>query len=209
MKPSILLIAALSTACLALSAQDRKSVPQASASPTPKAKPRIQFDTSYGSFVVELEPDLAPATAANFLRYVKEGHYKGTIFHRVIPGFMVQCGGHLEDLSEKPNHDPIRNEAESSSKGGLLNTRGTLAMARTGEPHSATAQFFINTVDNTFLDFRATTTEGWGYCTFGRVVSGMDTVDKIEKVRTVWKRGMQNVPEYAVRIKGAAVLPAK
>lgn len=208
MKPVLPLLLALS-ACLALTAQDRKSMPQPSASPAPKAKPQVQFETSYGSFVVELEPDLAPATVANFLRYVKEGHYKGTIFHRVIPGFMVQCGGHLEDLSEKPNHEPIRNEAESSSKGGLLNTRGTLAMARTGEPHSATAQFFINTVDNTFLNFRAATTEGWGYCTFGRVISGMETVDKIEKVRTVWKRGMQNVPEYPVRIKSAAVLPAR
>ncbi len=190
-----------------LQAQDKKPAP--AAAPAPKAKPRVQLETSFGPIVLELEPDLAPATVANFLRYVKEGHYKGTTFHRVIPGFMIQGGGHLEDLSEKPGHEGIRNEAEATFKGGLRNVRGTVAMARTGDPHSATAQFFINTVDNAFLDFRAANPEGWGYCTFGRVVSGMETVDKIEKVRTTWKRGMQNVPEYAVKITGAAVLPAK
>jgi cyclophilin family peptidyl-prolyl cis-trans isomerase len=207
MKLSLPLTLALSAACLALPAQDKKAVPQPNAAPAPKAKPRVQFETNFGPFVVELEPDLAPATVANFLRYVSEGHFKGTIFHRVIPGFMIQGGGHLEDLSEKPARPPIRNEAESSFKGGLRNTPGTLAMARTGDPHSAAAQFFINTVDNAFLDFRAANAEGWGYCTFGRVVSGMETIGKIEKVRTVWKRGMQNVPEYAVKITGAAVLP--
>jgi cyclophilin family peptidyl-prolyl cis-trans isomerase len=209
MKSSLPLILALSAAGLALTAQDRKALAAPTSAPAPKAKPRVQFETNYGPFVVELEPDLAPATVANFLRYVKEGHYKGTTFHRVIPGFMIQGGGHLEDLSEKPGHAAIRNEAESSFKGGLKNTRGTLAMARTGEPHSATAQWFINTVDNAFLDFRSADAEGWGYCAFGRVVSGMETVDKIEKVRTVWKRGMQNVPEFPVRITGAAVLPSK
>jgi cyclophilin family peptidyl-prolyl cis-trans isomerase len=209
MKPYLPLFLALAAAGLALTAQDKKAAPQPSAAPAPKAKPQVQFETNYGAFVLELESDLAPATVANFLRNVKAGHYQGTTFHRVIPGFMIQGGGHLEDLSEKPIKDSIRNEAESTFKGGLKNTRGTVAMARTGEPHSAMAQFFVNTVDNAFLDFKATTPEGWGYCTFGRVVSGMETVDKIEKVRTGWKRGMQNVPEYAVKITGAAVLPAK
>ena len=209
MTPSLPLFLALAAAGLALPAQDRKAPPSPTAAPTPRAKPQVQFETNYGPFVVELEPDLAPATVANFLRYVKEGHFKGTTFHRVIPGFMVQGGGHLEDLTEKPTHAAIRNEAESSFKGGLRNTRGVVTMARTNEPHSATAQFFINTVDNAYLDFRAANDEGFGYCAFGRVVSGMETVDKIEKVRTVWKRGMQNVPEYPVRITGAAVLPAR
>lgn len=208
MKPALPLLLAFA-ACLSLSAQDKKAAPYPVAAPAPKAKPQVQFETNYGPFVVELEPDLAPATVANFLRYVKEGHFKGTIFHRVIPGFMIQGGGHLEDLSEKPGRAPVRNEADSSFKGGLKNTRGVLTMARTGEPHSATAQFFINTVDNPYLDFKSADTEGWGYCAFGRVVSGMETVDKIEKVRTGWKRGMQNVPEYAVKITGAAVLTGK
>lgn len=208
MKPFLPLTLALAAACLALPAQDRKTQPQPSSAPAPKAKPQVQVDTNYGPFVIELEPDLAPATVANFLRYVKEGHYKGTIFHRVIPGFMVQGGGHLEDMSEKPGRAPVRNEAESTFKGGLKNTKGTVAMARTGDPHSATSQFFVNTVDNAYLDFKSADAEGWGYCTFGRVVSGMDTIDKIEKVRTVWRRGMQNVPEYPVKIKGAAVLSA-
>lgn len=204
----ILLTLTLLAACPALPAQDRKAQPQPAAAPAPRAKPRVQIDTNYGPFVLELEPDLAPATVANFLRYVKDGHYRGTTFHRVIPGFMVQGGGHLEDLTEKDTRPGIRNEAESTFKGGLKNTRGTVAMARTGDPHSAASQFFVNMVDNAYLDFRSADAEGWGYCTFGRVVSGMDTLEKIEKVRTVWRRGMQNVPEFPVRIKEAAVLPA-
>jgi len=176
---------------------------------TPQAKPRVKFTTSYGPIVVELEPFLAPATVANFLRYVKEGHYAGTIFHRVIPGFMIQGGGHLEDLREKPTHEPIQNEAPATFKGGLKNTKGTIAMARTGDPHSATAQFFINTADNPALDFRAMNEAGYGYCAFGRVVEGMEVVTKIEKVHTVWRMGMQDVPEYALRIKAAEVLPEK
>ena len=202
---------ALLGASLPLAAQNIRTGPQPASAPapTPKAKPRVQLDTNFGAIVVELESDLAPATVANFLRYVKSGHYAGTTFHRVIPGFMIQGGGHLEDLSEKASQAPVRNEAPSTFNGGLKNTRGTLAMARTGEPHSATAQFFINTVDNAFLDHKDTTTEGYGYCAFGRVVSGMDVVDKISQVRTVWRKGMQSVPEFPVRIKAAALLETR
>jgi cyclophilin family peptidyl-prolyl cis-trans isomerase len=170
-------------------------------------KPKVQIDTSYGPFVVELEPELAPKTVANFLRYVQEGFYTDTIFHRVIQGFMVQGGGLLKDLSAKPTHEPIFNEARSTFAAGLKNTRGAVAMARTDAPHSATAQFFINTVDNAALDPKGETDPGYGYCVFGRVISGMATVDKIEKVHTVWFHGMPNVPEYPVRIKSAQLMP--
>jgi cyclophilin family peptidyl-prolyl cis-trans isomerase len=173
----------------------------------PAAKPKVQIDTSYGPIVVELEPALAPKTVANFLRYVKEGFYTDTIFHRVIPGFMVQGGGLLKDLKEKPTHEPVFNEARITFAAGLKNTRGTLAMARTEAPHSASAQFFINTADNAALDPHDDTDAGFGYCVFGRVVSGMEAVDKIEKVHTIWFHGMPNVPEYPVRIKSAQQLP--
>jgi cyclophilin family peptidyl-prolyl cis-trans isomerase len=171
-------------------------------------KPRVQIDTSYGPFVVELEPGPAPLTVANFLRYVQEGHYSDTIFHRVIEGFMVQGGGLQKDLVEKPCHEPILNEAKAAFAAGLKNTRGAVAMARTDNPNSATAQFFVNTGDNPALDPNDKIPAGFGYCVFGRVVSGMAVVDKIEKVHTVWLHGMPNVPEYAVRIKSAALLPA-
>jgi cyclophilin family peptidyl-prolyl cis-trans isomerase len=177
--------------------------------PAPKPKPRVKLETSYGPVILELEPELAPATVANFLRYVKEGHYAGTIFHRVIPGFMVQGGGLVEDLSEKPGHAPIPNEAPATFKAGLKNVLGTLAMARQDDPHSATAQFYINTNRNEVLDHRAPTGKDYGYCVFGRVVEGLEAILKIEKVTTVWRRGMQNVPEYPVRIKSAEVLPEK
>jgi len=177
------------------------------AAEAPKAKPRVRIDTSYGPVVVELEPGLAPRTVANFIAYVKAGHYAGTIFHRVIPGFMVQGGGLDKDLNEKPGRDPIPNEAPETFAAGLKNTRGTIAMARTTDPGSATAQFYINLVDNPPLDFKDRSVEGYGYCAFGRVVSGMEAVDKIAQVTTVMRKGMQNVPEYAVRIKAAEVLP--
>lgn len=177
--------------------------------PAPKFKPRVKLETSYGPVILELEPELAPATVANFLRYVKEGHYAGTIFHRVIPGFMVQGGGLAEDLSEKPTHAPVLNEAPATFKAGLKNVPGTLAMARQDDPQSATAQFYINTNANDVLDHRAPTGKDYGYCVFGRVVEGMEAVLKIEKVNTVWRRGMQNVPEYPVRIKSAELLPEK
>ena len=170
------------------------------------AKPRVQLMTSYGPVVVELEPDLAPKTVENFLRYVKEGFYKGTIFHRVIEGFMVQGGGLLESLEEKTGHEPILNEAPQTFKAGLKNTRGTLAMARTGNPHSAVAQFYLNLVENKSLDHRDMSTEGYGYCVFGRVVSGMEAVDQIAKVKTEWRRGMGDIPQFPVRIKDATLL---
>ena len=181
--------------------------PMPAATPAPVAKPRVQLLTSYGPIVVELEPDLAPKTVANFLQYVKDGHYKGTIFHRVIEGFMIQGGGLLENLDEKPLRAPVVNEAPQTFRAGLKNTRGTIAMARTGSPHSATAQFYINTVDNKALDHRDMTEDGYGYCVFGRVVAGMDVVDKIEKVRTEWRKGQSGVPQYPVRLKDAVLLP--
>lgn len=177
------------------------------ATPSPKAKPRVRIDTSYGPIVVELEPDLAPRTVANFLRYVDEGFYADTIFHRVVEGFMIQGGGLTADLSEKPNHGDIPNEAEATAKAGLLNTPGTIAMARTDNPNSASAQFYINTADNLPLNHRDNSDSGFGYCAFGRVVSGMEVVDKIQKVRVGWHHGMQNVPDLTLRIKSAKRLP--
>jgi len=171
-----------------------------------QAKPQVKIVTNYGSMVVELEPTLAPKTVANFLRYLQEGHFVGTTFHRVVEGFVIQGGGHLEDLSEKPTHDPIPNESERAFKGGLKNTRGTIAMARETAPDTANSQFYINTVDNTRLDFKDASDTGIGYCAFGRVIEGMDTVDRISKVRVEWKKGMQNVPEYPVRIRQVEIV---
>ena len=171
-----------------------------------QAKPQVKIVTNYGSIVVELEPTLAPKTVANFLRYLQEGHFVGTTFHRVVEGFVIQGGGHLEDLSEKPTHDPIPNESERAFKGGLKNIRGTIAMARETAPDTANSQFYINTVDNTRLDFKDASDTGIGYCAFGRVIEGMDTVDRISKVRVEWKKGMQNVPEYPVRIRQVEIV---
>ena len=193
-----------------LSAQDLTPGAQPPSAPLEavKAKPRVKIDTSYGPFVVELEPDLAPKTVANFLRYVQEGFYSDTIFHRVISSFMIQGGGLTADMTEKPTHDAIANEAGATAKAGLLNTKGTIAMARQDKVTSATAQFYINTADNESLDHKNETEAGFGYCAFGRVVSGMDVVMKIEQVRTGWHRGQQNVPEIPLRIKSAKLLPA-
>ncbi len=174
----------------------------------PAAKPRVRLQTSYGPVVIELEPEAAPKTVENFLAYVRSGFYAGTIFHRVIPSFMIQGGGFTENLQEKPTQAPIPNEAELSFRAGLRNVRGAVAMARTTEPHSASAQFFISTADNPRLDFQAATMEGYGYCVFGRVVEGLGAVTKIERVITVPRRGLSNVPEYPVRITSAEVLPA-
>lgn len=151
------------------------------------APERVRFETSLGGFTVELYPDKTPLTVANFLRYVDEGFFAGTIFHRVIPTFMIQGGGFvtLNEQKEQGMHPPIQNEA----KKGLKNVRGTIAMARTGAPHSATSQFFINVKDNAFLDFPGQ--DGWGYCAFGKVVEGMDVVDKLKDVPTK-KDGQEN-----------------
>lgn len=175
------------------------------ASPLARAaaqEPRVEIETSLGKIVVRLAPDRAPQTVKNFLRYVNEGFYNGTIFHRVIPGFMVQGGGFDETLREKPTHEPIPLEA----RGGLRNDRYTIAMARTSYPHSATSQFYINVADNDFLNADLAQ-DGNGYCVFGTVVSGTDVVDKIAAVPTGSRRGMGDVPVSTVRIISAKVLP--
>jgi peptidyl-prolyl cis-trans isomerase B (cyclophilin B) len=146
--------------------------------------PRVEFTTNYGPIVVELFPDRAPETVRNFLQYVKDGHYEGTVFHRVIRGFMVQGGGFTAEFKEKPTREPIKNEAEMTFRAGLRHEIGTLAMARTRDPHSATAQFFINVARNDFLDFRERTVVGFGYVVFGRVIKGLETVDQMLQVPT-------------------------
>ena len=142
--------------------------------------PLVTFETTHGSFTVALEPEAAPKTVENFLQYVRDGHYDGTIFHRVIAGFMIQGGGYTTDYQQRRSRAPIENEAPSAPS----NARGTIAMARTGDPHSATAQFFINVVDNNFLDHRGKNPQGWGYAAFGRVVQGMETVDAVAGLET-------------------------
>ncbi len=159
----------------------------------------IKLHTNHGTITVELFADKAPLTVANFLAYVKAGHYDNTVFHRVIDGFMVQGGGFAPGMKQKPTRAPVKNEADN----GLKNTVGTLAMARTQDPHSASAQFFINVADNDFLDFRAPTTQEWGYCVFGKVVDGMDVVDKIKSVKTGSKGFHQDVPADDVLIERA------
>lgn len=152
--------------------------------------------TTMGDITLELYQDKAPATVKNFLGYVDDKFYDGTIFHRVIKGFMIQGGGHTADMSKKPTKGPIKNEADN----GLSNRRGTISMARMPDPHSATSQFFINLVDNVNLDFRAKTDQGYGYCVFGKVISGMDVVDAIANVKIMTRHGMQNVPRETVEI---------
>jgi peptidyl-prolyl cis-trans isomerase A (cyclophilin A)/peptidyl-prolyl cis-trans isomerase B (cyclophilin B) len=148
------------------------------------ANPQVDLDTSAGKIRIELDPAAAPKTVENFLAYVKAKHYDGTQFHRVIPGFMIQGGGFTADFKQKPTRPPIQNEAEQSSKAGLANVPGTIAMARTGDPNSATAQFFINVNDNKSLNFREATPQGYGYVVFGKVVEGMDVVKKIATTPT-------------------------
>jgi len=162
--------------------------------------PKVALETDKGRIVLELYPDKAPATVKNFLAYVDDGHYNGTIFHRVIPNFMVQCGGMTVSMKEKPTKPPVKNEADN----GLKNLRGTIAMARTQVPDSATAQFFINTVDNDFLNHKNKTPQGWGYTVFGKVVEGMDVVDAIAKVKTGNRGGHQDVPVDTLMIITAA-----
>jgi len=153
--------------------------------------PIVVFETTMGQIKIELDMQNAPNTSENFLAYVDDGYFVGTTFHRVIPNFMIQGGGITEDMQDKPSkRAPIKNEANN----GLKNDRGTVAMARTGDPHSATSQFFINHADNVFLNHTAETMQGWGYAVFGRVVDGMDVVDAIAKVQTGNKGGHQNVP---------------
>ena len=167
------------------------------------ANPRVLIETTKGNITVELFPARAPLTTENFLRYVKSGFYDGLMFHRVIPGFMVQGGGMMPDMTEKPNGTPIPNEADN----GLRNLRGTLAMARTGEPHSATSQFFINVADNRFLDHRGKSIEGWGYAVFGQVVDGMDVVDAIVAVPRGNRGPHGDVPLEPIVMQRVSVLP--
>ena len=168
-----------------------------------QALPKVRFVTSEGSFVLQLRPDVAPDTVDNFLGYVNNGFYDGTIFHRVIPGFMIQGGGFTEELTRKPTEQPIRNEASQT----LRNLRGTIAMARTSAPDSATSQFFINLVDNGFLDAGV---RGAGYAVFGKVTEGMGVVDSIAGVKTGQARGMADVPIAPVVIERVSVLaPAR
>ncbi len=203
----ITVIAAL-TCCLvspwALVAQDvDSSAAEAAATATESTAtelPRVAIETSMGTFVVELDSNSAPLSSQNFLQYVDEGFYGGTVFHRVIAGFMIQGGGVTADLKKKETRAPIRNEADN----GLPNARGTIAMARTGDPHSATAQFYINLVDNNQLNHANYVSRGgWGYTVFGKVVEGMEVVDAIAGVKTS-RQGMHaNVPEKVVRIEKA------
>ena len=161
--------------------------------------PKVVLDTSKGKIVLALYPEKAPETVKNFLNYVDQKFYDGTIFHRVIPNFMIQGGGFTADMQRKPTGAPIKNEADR----GLKNERGTIAMARTGDPHSATAQFFINTADNDFLNHKSKTQQGWGYAAFGKVVEGMDTVDAISAVKTTARGPYRDVPVEPVVIKSA------
>ncbi len=162
----------------------------------------IKLHTSLGVIALELDAEKAPESTKNFIAYVEAGHYDGTIFHRVIKDFMIQGGGMLPDMSQKPTQAPIKNEANN----GLKNERGTIAMARTSDPHSATAQFFINTVDNDFLNFRNESVQGWGYAVFGKVVEGLEIVDQIRAVKTGRSGYHSDVPVEAVVITKAEVV---
>jgi peptidyl-prolyl cis-trans isomerase B (cyclophilin B) len=165
----------------------------------------IILQTNFGDITLELDHEKAPETAANFEQYVRDGFYDGVIFHRVIDGFMIQGGGFEPGMISKVTREPIKNEADN----GLSNQTGTIAMARTMDPHSASAQFFINISDNTFLDHTAKTTEGWGYAVFGKVVDGMDVVNKIKAVNTTMRAGHQDVPVEDVVIESASIKQAE
>ncbi len=184
----------------ALSLVSAAALPAAQAADAPAAQPKVEFVTTMGKFVVQLDPARAPKTVTNFLDYVKSGFYKGTIFHRVIPGFMVQGGGFTSDMKQKPTRAPIPLESQN----GLRNLRGTIAMARTSDPNSATSQFFVNVADNASLDYPKP--DGYGYAVFGKVISGMDVIDKIVAVPTKNEGPFQNVPVKPIVIEDAKVL---
>jgi len=164
--------------------------------------PIVKLETTMGNITIELDAENAPVGTENFIHYVMDGYYTNTIFHRIIPGFMVQGGGMVEGLQDKPAGDPIENEADNS----LKNNRGTLSYARTMDPHSATAQFFINLVDNDFLNFKSKDTQGWGYAVFGKVTDGMDIVDAMAKVETTSRMGHQDVPREDITITKAVLI---
>ncbi len=158
---------------------------------------QFELNTNQGRMLLELYPDKAPKTVENFAAYAASGHFDGTLFHRVIKGFMIQGGGFEPGMKQKPTGDPIANEANN----GLKNEYGTIAMARTSDPHSATSQFFINVKNNDFLDFTAESASGWGYCVFGKVIEGTDVLDAIASVKTTSRAGHQDVPEQDVIIE--------
>lgn len=162
----------------------------------------VILHTNFGDITLELNEEKAPASVANFISYVEDGHYNGTIFHRVIDGFMIQGGGFDKDMNQKSTKDPIKNEANN----GLKNDLGTIAMARTSDPHSATAQFFINVTDNGFLNFSSETAQGWGYAVFGKVTDGIDVVNKIKGVSTGNQGMHRDVPKEEVVIESAEVV---
>jgi len=172
----------------------------AGAADKPGDNPKVVLDTTKGKIVIELYLQMAPETVVNFLSYVDAKFYDGTIFHRVIPNFMIQGGGFTADMQRKPGKKPIKNEADK----GLKNDRGTIAMARTGDPHSATAQFFINTVNNDFLNHKNKTQQGWGYAAFGKVIKGLDVIDAIAAVKTSRFKQFRDVPAEAIVIKSAS-----
>ena len=163
--------------------------------------PRVRLETTMGNIVLNLDREHAPVTVDNFLAYVNDGFYDGTIFHRVIDGFMIQGGGYTADLSRKQTRAPIKNEADN----GLKNTHGSIAMARTRDPHSASSQFFINVADNVALDYRSPDVSGWGYAVFGHVAEGMDVVDKIRAQATGVQSGFRDVPKNSIAITHAVV----
>jgi len=176
----------------------------------PALAQKVELDTTAGRIVLQLDAAAAPKTVENFVAYVKSGHYDGTQFHRVIPGFMIQGGGYTADYTQKPTRPPVKNEAEQASKAGLVNAPGTIAMARTSDPHSASSQFFINVGDNKFLNYRESTVQGYGYTVFGKVVEGMDVVNRIAKAPTgAGGPFPTDVPVEKVLIRSAKVVDAK
>ncbi len=205
---SILVITIFSSFCYASDKPTENPTDKPTEPPTeqpikkPIDQPTVRLETSLGNMIIELNPSAAPKTVKNFLSYVNEGFYSGTIFHRVIKGFMIQGGGFTENMQQKPAKASVINEADN----GLKNLKGTIAMARTNAPHSASSQFFINTVDNGFLDFKSKTSRGWGYCVFGKVVEGMDIVDAIEQKPTAVKNGFRDVPVKPIIIKKAVLI---
>lgn len=196
------LLAVSVSACAAQKEPKAETAPAAQPTATTSSMPRVTLSTNMGDIVVELNPAKAPLSSANFIEYVQSGQYNGTIFHRVIDNFMIQGGGFDQNMQQKPTRATIQNEAHN----GLKNSRGTIAMARTGDPHSASSQFFINVKDNAFLDHSSPTPQGWGYTVFGKVVEGMDVVDKIKVVQTGNMGGHQNVPTQPIVINQAVLL---
>lgn len=195
LKPVLLILSLLSFSLHSVAAEQTEDATG--------SNPRVVIDTNRGAIEVELYPQQAPKTVANFLNYVKQDFYSGTVFHRVIKGFMIQGGGFTQDLQRKDTLAPVENEAFN----GLPNKRGSIAMARTNQPHSATSQFFINTVDNAFLNFRSKSMRGWGYTVFGQVIKGMDVVERIENSRT-GAGGVfsQDVPQDTVIINSIKII---